>query len=95
MFDPASRYNALADRIHTTRDGREVVYKERRFLPQGAGQPLLVEVTAGPSDRLDLVAWRTLGQPELFWRVCDANDVMNPADATAPGRMLRVALPQP
>jgi hypothetical protein len=94
MFDPTSRYNALANRAYTTREGHQIVYKERRFLPKGSTQPLLVEITVGPSDRLDLIAWRSLGQPELFWRVCDANDVMNPADATAPGRTLRVAMPQ-
>ena len=45
---------------------------------------LIVEITA-----------RTLGDPEQYWRVCDANDAMNPAELTVrPGRTLRVPLPQ-
>jgi nucleoid-associated protein YgaU len=32
------------------------------------------------SDRLDLIAARTLGDPLLFWRIADANDAMNPFD---------------
>jgi hypothetical protein len=29
-------------------------------------------------ERLDQVASRTLGDPQQFWRLCDANDAMNP-----------------
>lgn len=96
MFELTSRYFNLKDRTWTGPDGRVVVYKERRFLPQGKTLPLLVEVTVEQSDRLDLIAARTLGQAELSWRVCDANDAMDPAALTAgPGRKLKVAIPQP
>lgn len=96
MFDPTSRYFNLQNRTWASADGRVVAYRERRFLPQGRTLPLLVEVTVQPSDRLDLIAARTLGQPELFWRVCDANDAMDPFSLTAEaGRKLRVAIPQP
>lgn len=95
MFESTSRYHDLSERRFVTADGRVIVYKERRFLPQGKTLPLLVEVTVEQSDRLDLIAYRTLGQPELFWRVCDANDAMDPFRLTAePGRKLRVAIPQ-
>jgi hypothetical protein len=57
--------------------------------------PLLVEVTVIQGDRLDLITARTLGDPEQFWRVCDANDAMNPPDLTAqPGTAVRVPVPQ-
>jgi hypothetical protein len=95
MFEPTSRYYALETAPYTAPDGRVVAYKRRRFLPQGAGMPLLVEVPVTGSDRLDLIAARTLGDPEQFWRVCDANDAMNPLDLTAElGRTLRVPVPQ-
>ena len=46
-------------------------------------------------DRLDLITARTLGDPEQFWRICDANNTMNPSDLTAEtGRVLRVPVPQ-
>ena len=95
MFEPTSRYYAIPTATHTAADGREVAYKRRRVLPRGGSLPLLVEVQVAQGDRLDLIAARTLGDPEQFWRVCDANDAMNPADLTAEvGRTLRVPVPQ-
>lgn len=95
MFDYTSRYYAIETVIHVGRDGRELPYKRRRFLPDGKSLPLLAEVDVVQGDRLDLVAARSLGVSEAFWRVADANDAMNPFDLTAtPGRRLRVPLPQ-
>jgi hypothetical protein len=95
MFEHTSRYYALETATHTTPDGRVVAYKRRRFLPRGDEMPLLVEVTAAQADRLDLITARTLRDPEQYWRVCDANDAMNPSDLTdEPGRIVRVAVPQ-
>lgn len=95
MFDHTSRYRLLGDRVHTAAGGREIKYTERRFLPRGETLPLLVEAVVAQSDRLDLIAARTLGRGELFWRIADANDAMDPFELTAePGRRLRVPLPQ-
>lgn len=77
-----------------TPDGRKMTYKRRRFLPHGENMPLLAEITPIQGDRLDLIAFRTLGDPELFWRICDANNAMNPEDLIEPGRIIRVAVPQ-
>jgi hypothetical protein len=95
MFESTSRYYVLETATFTSPDGRVIAYKRRRFLPRGADLPLLVEVTVADGDRLDLITARTLGVPEQFWRVCDANDAMNPPDLTAePGRRLRIPIPQ-
>lgn len=95
MFEPNSRYYQLETALLTGADGRLIRYKRRRFLPQGERLPLLVEVVVAQGDRLDQIAARTLGDPEQYWRVCDANDAMNPADLTAaPGQSLRVPVPQ-
>ena len=95
MFEQRSRYYALDDVSLTTADGRIIAYKRRRFLPDGEKMPLLVEVTVTEGDRLDLITARTLGDPEQFWRICDANNAMNPSDLTAEtGRVLRVPVPQ-
>ena len=46
-------------------------------------------------ERLDLVANRFFGDPQQFWRICDANRAMRPDDLTAPiGRRLRITLPE-
>jgi hypothetical protein len=95
MFEHTSRYHDLETANHTTPDGRIVAYKRRRFLPQGREMQLLVDVTVIQGDRLDLIAARTLGDPEQFWRVCDANDAMDPRELTAePGRSVRVPVPR-
>jgi hypothetical protein len=95
MFEPTSRYALIENTIYETADGRRITYKLRRFLPQGITMPLLVEVTTGVDDRLDLIAARMLGDAEHFWQVCDANNAMNPFDLTSEaGRLLRIPLPQ-
>jgi len=96
MFDQGSRYERIEMATRSESDGRVVAYVRRRFLPQGSELPLLVEVKVAQGDRLDLISHRTLGDPTQFWRVCDANNAMDPADLTADiGRTLRVPLPQP
>jgi hypothetical protein len=94
MFDPKSRYYALETVMSTASDGRAVAYVRRRFLPDKDTMSTLVEVTVSQGDRLDLIAARTLGDPEQFWHLCDANQAMNPAELTQPGRRLRVAMPR-
>jgi len=95
MFDPASRYYNLETAEYVGEEGKKIAYKRRRFLPLGEEMPLLVEVRVAQGDRLDLIAARTLGDPEHFWRICDANDAMNPFDLTSEiGRVLRVPVPQ-
>ncbi len=78
MFGRSSRYYALDNATYEDQDGHHIVYKQRRFLPQGSTLPLLTTVTAGPGDRLDLIAARTIGVSDQFWRICDANNAMNP-----------------
>ena len=96
MFEHTSRYYRVKTAEYTTPDGRIIAYKRRRFLPQGEAMPLLVEVSVAQGDRLDLIAARTLGDPQVFWRICDANNAMDPLELTAePGRIIRVPVPQP
>ena len=95
MFDPTSRYYNLETATTITAEGRQIAYKRRRFLPQGEDMPLLVEVAVNEGERLDNLTAQTLGNPEQFWRVADANNGMNPFDLTdEPGMSLRVPVPQ-
>ena len=95
MFDPSSRYYSIATATHVRDDGTEITYVRRRFLPQGERLPTLAEVRFAEGDRLDLIAARTLGNPEHFWRICDAENAMNPVELESePGRTLRVPIPQ-
>ena len=97
MFDTNSRYAVLEDAVYISPDGRQVKYKRRRFLPQGEKIPERLKVRIEIGDRLDSIAARTLGDPELFWHICDANNCLNPFDLTADseiGGTLRVPIPQ-
>ncbi len=95
MFDFKSRYYSIETVTLTAPDGRILSYKRRRFLPRGETMTLLAEVEVTQGDRLDLMTARTLGDPEQFWRVADANEAMNPFDLTAEvGRLLRVPVPE-
>jgi nucleoid-associated protein YgaU len=95
MFEHTSRYYNIETATLTLADGRVVAYKRRRFLPQAESLQVLAEVTVSQGDRLDLITARTLGDPEQYWRICDANEAMNPPDLTdEPGEVLRVPVPQ-
>ncbi len=95
MLEPASRYYQLEDAIYEDEHGHHITYKRRRFLPQGQNMPLLMEVSVVDGDRLDLIAARTLGVPEHFWRIADANNAMNPFTLTDEvGSTLRISPPQ-
>lgn len=99
MFDYTSRYANIDTATLTLPDGRVVAYARRRFLPPGASLPLLAQVDVAPDERIDNVANRTLGDPLAFWRICDANDAMDPQAMLAEiaadtNRRLRIPLPQ-
>jgi len=96
MFDPTSRYYNLGTATYASADGRTIAYVRRRFLPQGQTMPLLAELILVQGDRLDLIAARSLGDPGQFWRICDANDAMDPQDLidAGPGSKLRIPAPQ-
>jgi hypothetical protein len=94
MFEPSSRYTNCEDSKLTAEDGRVIAYKKRRFLPAGDKMHVLQEIVVSGGDRLDNISAVILGDPEQFWRICDANDAMHPLDLTGEiGRVLRIATP--
>jgi len=94
MFEHTSRYYAIEAATITLANGKTAAYKRRRFLPDASAMQTLTEVTVVQGDRLDLITARTLGDPEQFWRVCDANTVLDPLELEEPGRVVRVPVPQ-
>jgi len=95
MFGPESRYVDLQDAVLVLADGREIAYKRRRFVPKPSEHQPIGVVVVAPADRLDLVATRGLGDPEQFWRVCDANGALEPGDLMQAGRRLTIPQPTP
>ncbi|HXH11993.1 MAG TPA: LysM domain-containing protein [Alphaproteobacteria bacterium] len=95
LFPPTSRYHGIDTATLTMADGRTVVYLRRRFVPPPERFALLQEHTVSQGDRLDNLAAQYLGDPEQFWRLCDANAAMHPEELTdTVGRTLRVTLPE-
>jgi hypothetical protein len=94
-FPPTSRYYSVETTTLTSADGEEVPYLRRRFLPSSSRFALLRAHVVLGGERLDRIAAREIGDAEMFWRLCDANDAMLPDELTAEvGRRLRVTLPE-
>jgi len=97
MFPVTSRYYGIDTATFITTGGRKVVYLRRRFVPDRTNAVVLAEHIVSQGDRLDNVTARYLGDPEQFWRLCDANNAMQPEELTDDsriGRTIRVPLPQ-
>lgn len=78
-----------------TQEARHVRYLRRRFVPHPESFSTLGEHTVVQGERPDHVAAAELGDSELYWRLCDANGVLHPAELTAETACrLRVTLPE-
>jgi hypothetical protein len=96
VLSVTSRYHGIETARFVAADGREFVYLRRRFLPLGP-PAVLAEHTVTQGERLDNLTARYLGDPEQFWRLCDANDAVRPDDLVADdqlGRRLVIPIPQ-
>lgn len=94
-FPMNSRYSGIETATLETPDGKEIIYLRRRLLPPVNRFALLLEHVVTQGERLDNITATYLGDPEQFWRVCDANGAMRPDDLTETiGRRLRITLPE-
>jgi hypothetical protein len=94
-FPPNSRYHATPTARLELPDGRVVVHLRRRIVPPPEAFAALRLHAVVQGDRLDNLAAAHLGDPELFWRLCDANAALRPDELTeSTGRRLRIPLPE-
>jgi len=95
-FPADSRYYGSST-LCITSDGHTVSYLARRIVPQ-PGAPNFATVAhhnVAQGDRLDLIAAKYLGDPLLFWLICDANGAIRPEKLMAtPGTVLNITTPQ-
>ena len=95
LFTATSRYFGIDTLTYAAPQGTSIVYIQRRFLPSPDRFQLLQEHTVTQGERLDNIAAQFLGDPALFWRLCDANNAMRPEELTETiGRKLRITLPE-
>jgi hypothetical protein len=95
LFPAGSRYQGIETAKLINARGDEVIYLRRRWVPQPERFAVIREHVVTQGDRLDNVTAEHLGDPELFWRVCDANRALRPDELTEEiGRRLRITLPE-
>ena len=94
-FPQNSRYYTTETATLTKADGRTIVYLKRRFSPPADSLALLEEHVVTQGERLDNIAAQRIGDPEQFWRICDANSALRPQELTEEiGRRIRITLPE-
>ncbi|MBI4000188.1 MAG: LysM domain-containing protein [Nitrospira defluvii] len=94
-FPPTSRYYGVRTTSRLTGEGTMVVYLQRRFVPGSDRFTVVQEHRVSSGERLDHLSTTYLGDPEQYWRLCDANDAMRPdALVEHPGAVVNIALPE-
>jgi len=94
-FPPTSRYYGIETLTRVTSDGKVQVYLKRRFVHPAERFATLQLHPVVAGDRLDRLAATYFGDPEQFWKLCDANGAMRPSELTdTVGRWLRITLPE-
>lgn len=93
-FSESSRYRGIPLITCTDADGNEIVYVGRRWVPQPQRLAEVGRFQVSEGDRIDNIAATQLGDPELYWRLADANRALRPMELTErAGRWLRITLP--
>ena len=94
-FPPNSRYHGVDTARFIAANGRPMVYLRRRFVPPPEKFTVIQEHTVAEGDRLDNIAAKYLGDPEQYWRICDANGAIRPEELTERvGSRVNITLPQ-
>ncbi|WP_413099292.1 hypothetical protein [Streptomyces sp. Inha503] len=91
-YPRSSRYHDAEIGIHTQPDGTPVRYVKRRLLPplgEVGGDTATHTVSGG--ERPDHLGQRYFGDPAAWWRIADANPVLDPRELTAePGEEIEI-----
>lgn len=80
-YPRTSRYHDAEIGVHRQADGTEVRYTKRRLLPP-LDQQETQDHTVGAGERPDLLAQHHFGDPTQWWRIADANPVLDPRELT-------------
>jgi hypothetical protein len=92
-FAQTSRYYGI-ETTTVVVDGRSYTCLKRRIVPAPEQLAFFGTHVVTQGERLDHIASRALGDPELFWRICDGNRAMQPEELTAEvGRRLLITMP--
>jgi hypothetical protein len=92
-FAPTSRYYGLATATFVDSRGAAHAYVLRRFIPPPSEFATLELHVVLQGERYDTLAANYVGDPLQFWRLADANAVLDPCDLEQQGRTVRITLP--
>ena len=82
-FVPQSRYNGVALAVLQRRpDTPGQAYVRRRFIPSPSAVAVAARHLVTANERPDLLGAKHLGDPLLYWRIADANAVVDPHELT-------------
>ena len=81
-FPENSRYHSVEITTLEQSGQEAIAYLKRRFVPPPERFAVIQEHTVVEGDRVDNLAAQYLGDPELYWRLCDANGVIRPDELT-------------
>jgi hypothetical protein len=95
-FPSSSRYFQIdVGQYQPTPDAQPIAYLRRRFLPATSRFSPIGLYVVQQGDRLDNITANYLGDPEQFWRLCDANNALSPDDLTDTiGNTIVITLPE-
>ncbi len=96
-FPTDSRYYGTTILQYAAAGGQSIPYLARRIVPQpgAANYATIAQYSVRQGDRLDLITPTYLGDPLVFWIICDANGAIRPYDLVAtPGKVLAITSPQ-
>lgn len=89
----SSRYYGADVGMYKRVDGTLVAYLKRRIVPQQQIYTSVQDYVVADGDRLDNLAAKFLGDPLLFWMICDANGASDPDELTAQtGRTIKIPI---
>ena len=94
-FDASSRYSGVALAVLQRRAGDPpVVYVTRRFIPARGTLVVATRHVVSSGQRPDTLGALYLADPLLYWRIADANAVIDPHELTdSLGRRVDIPLP--
>ncbi len=91
--NPSSRYFGFGVQYFTRPDGVQVAYLQRRIIPRPDIYTSVRNYAVVDGDRVDNLSASFLGDPLLYWMICDANRSTDPDDLTAQiGRTILIPL---
>ncbi len=85
--NPNSRYYGAVVESLVLPNGTMVQYLQRRIIPSASIYKSLQNYTVADGDRIDNLAAKYLGDPTLYWLICDSNTSMDPDELDFAARL--------